>query len=851
MNNLQLTLAARYLAGRKLRTALTTLAIIFGVFLIFGMNTVLPTMIAALQANVQGAEGNVDFTITNASGEPFPADVSAKLQNLDGVRAVSPSLQRAINLPADFVDGNPVRPDTLTTLNLIGITPEVARAVRSYPVVSGRYLQDSDSASAVITQTLADAFSVKVGGIIRLPSANGVTELTVVGLLPGRMDSGNEAVLVNLPQAQKMTGETGKVNVIDVNVEAFAGKERRAEIQNEIEGALGEHYRVGILMAGDEMFASLQLGQIALSLFGVLALFMGGFIIFNTFRTVVTERRRDIGMLRALGATRRTILGIILAEGLLQGLVGSLLGLIVGYLMAVGVLKLAQVPMSAFVNIQLGSPVVSPGLIVLSVLLGVGVTVFAGLLPAFNASRVTPLEALRPSTADVDYKRNTGYGFIGGVVAIVLSVAAIFSGQAALIIPGGLLFLLGLVLVAPALVRPFANIFGRLIALVYVRQGIGGLAQSNLTRQPSRVAVTVSASMLGLAVIVAAGGLVTSMTGSLNEMIHNSLGSDYLFVPPSIGIWGSNVGASPAFADELRKVNGVDAVSTFRFATSSSDGQAVSLIGVEPGDFQKVSGLSFTEGNESAYKTIAGERAMIANGAFLVATGKKVGDTVELLTADGKAQYRIVATGMDLLNAKLTTAYISQANLLTDFGSTEDVFIQLNLKKGIDREAAGTQIKALAADYPQFKLISGADYYATIEAQLGAAFFGIYAMFLILAFPSLIAMLNTLTISVIERTREIGMIRAVGGTQKQIRAMIVAEALLLAAVGTAFGILGGLYLGYVFVTGIKVMFPMGYYFPLAGILAAIAIGLLFGVLAAIIPAKQAAGMNVVEALRYE
>jgi putative ABC transport system permease protein len=157
----------------------------------------------------------------------------------------------------------------------------------------------------------------------------------------------------------------------------------------------------------------------------------------------------------------------------------------------------------------------------------------------------------------------------------------------------------------------------------------------------------------------------------------------------------------------------------------------------------------------------------------------------------------------------------------------------------------------LAAAYPQFKVISGADYYKSIMEMMDAAFYGIYVIFAILAFPSLIAMLNTLTISVIERTREIGMIRAVGGTRKQIRALILAEALLLAAIGTAFGLLGGLYLGYVFVTAIGVMFPMGYYFPFSGILAAIALGLLFGALAALIPARQAARMNVVEALRYE
>jgi putative ABC transport system permease protein len=157
----------------------------------------------------------------------------------------------------------------------------------------------------------------------------------------------------------------------------------------------------------------------------------------------------------------------------------------------------------------------------------------------------------------------------------------------------------------------------------------------------------------------------------------------------------------------------------------------------------------------------------------------------------------------------------------------------------------------LAYDYPQFKLVSGVDYVGSMEAQATAAFSAVYILFAILAFPSLIAMLNTLTIGVLERTREIGMIRAVGGTRKQIRNMVVVEALLLAAIGTAFGILGGLYLGYVFVKGIEVIFPLGYFFPAAGILAAIAFGLLFGALAAVIPARQAARMDVVAALRYE
>jgi len=148
-------------------------------------------------------------------------------------------------------------------------------------------------------------------------------------------------------------------------------------------------------------------------------------------------------------------------------------------------------------------------------------------------------------------------------------------------------------------------------------------------------------------------------------------------------------------------------------------------------------------------------------------------------------------------------------------------------------------------------VISGADYYSSLVAQFGAAFSAIYILFAILAFPSLIAMLNTLTISVIERTREIGMIRAVGGTRKQIRNMVVVESLLLAAIGATFGIVGGTYLGYVLITAIEVVFPMGYSFPVGGIVAAIVIGLFFGVLAAIIPARQAARLEIIQALRYE
>jgi putative ABC transport system permease protein len=850
--NLQLTLAWRYLSGRKLRTFLTTLAIIFGVLVIFGMNIILPTMISALQANLQGMSGVVDYSVTLASGESFSPEIVQNVRGVDGVRAVSATLIRTVNLPAGFFGGENAQSAAVTVVNLVGLDPDAARSVRAYPVTEGgRFLNAADTASAVISQSLADKLGIGVGDEFPLPSAKGVVRLTVVGILPPRTTPGTEEVFVTLPQAQLMTNEAGRINTIDINVETGAGEARRAEIQKAIEAEIGPDFHVGTLMSGTDMFAALQLGQAVMGLFGILALFMGGFIIFNTFRTVVAERRRDIGMLRALGATRGTITGMILAEGLLQGIIGSALGLIFGYLLGAGLLIMVGPILGKFLNITLGAPVVSPGLIVICVLLGVSVTVLAGLLPARSASRVTPLEALRPSMAETGMIRKIGIGSIIGIAIIILTSLALLSGNESFIAPSGFLFLIGLVLVAPVLIRPITFVFGRFIGWIYARRGIGELAQGNLVRQPARTAVTVSATMLGLAVIVAAGGMVASLSVVMYDMMRKSLGSDYLLIPPSISVWNTNVGAGPEFADRLRGVEGVGDISTFRFAGTKINDTGVSLLGIDPVTFPRVSGLYFIQGDESAYRELAGGRAMIVNASFLTATGAKVGDSVDLLTSGGPVSYKIVAVATDLLNVKVTTAFISQANMAADFGKTEDVFLQLNLAPGADRTAVDPQIKAIAADYPQFSLISGRAYYETMMAQFEAAFSAMYVLFGLLAFPSFIAMLNTLAIGVIERTREIGMIRAVGATRGQIGAMVTAEALLLAAIGTLFGVVAGWYLGFTFISAMGTVFPLGYAFPATGIIVAVVFGLLFGVLAAVIPARQASRLDIIQALHYE
>jgi putative ABC transport system permease protein len=850
--NFQISLAWRYLAGRKLRTVLTTLAIVFGILLIFGMNSILPAFVHSFTANAMAMEGQVDVSITSKTNNAFPVDVLETVKNVNGVSVAAGTLERSISLPIDFFDNDPLVPDRITAVTLVGAVPDDIRSVNAFNIIEGRFLEAGDESAAVVADSLADAAGLEVGDTLRLPTTIGTVELTVIGITPQRLLPGNEEIFVTLAEAQKLFDMPGQINLIEANFDSIA-EERRTQIENEITTTLGSNYVIGVLQAGSEILQNIGVAQVILTFLGILGLMMGGFIIFNTFRTIVAERRHDIGMLRAVGASRKTITWMILIEGIIQGVIGTIVGILLGYAFAWGLLKGLSSLMRQFLNLQIPAPEVSPGLVIISILLGVGITLVAGWLPARAASRVTPLEALRPDVGSLSVKRMAGWGFWGGVVLIALALLALFSGNAGLLGLGSLFLVIGLIAVGPALVTPIARLFGGLASLVFARAGTAQLAESNLSRQPSRAAITASTTMISLAILVMAASILSSIALSFTRMLEESLGSDYLLVPPTVSLWGANIGAAPELADELRAIEGVEVVSTMRFAATQVNDIAVGLLGIDPHAYDQTSGLTFSQGeSENAFRELENGRTMIINGVLASTAGVKLGDTITVLTPSGEQTYKIVGVGSDFLNAKTTTGYISHANIASDFERTEDVFYQINLAPDADIAAVEADFKQAVAPYPQFKLIAGREYLEQNIGLFNAAFSGMYAMVVFLAIPSLIAMVNTLAIGVIERTREIGMLRAVGSTRKQIRTVILAEAIILSAIGTSFGLLAGLYMGRMAVSTFALLgFQADYIFPTQGVIIAVAAGLIFGALAAIIPARQAARMNVVAALRYE
>jgi putative ABC transport system permease protein len=840
------TLAWRYLWGRKLRTVLTTLSIIFGVMLLFGLNGMLPAMQEAFRHDLMSAANQVDLTISHATGGSFDQAVLATVGGAAGVERAGGVLMKDIVLP-DSLELPAASGASISALVVKGIDPEASAVVRPLKIISGRALQPGDTGAVVIGQHLAEATGLAPGSTLRLPAASGAQALSVVGVAEGGVSSGADEVYLPLPAAQALFELPGEINLIEAPLAAGSATD---QVRNAVLAQVGPGYRLGGMETGSELMAALELGGVVFTMFGLAALIMGGFIIMITFRTVVAERRRDIGMLRAVGASRRTILGLILTEGLVQGVIGTALGMVFGVIMVRAMLAALKPIIKDQWHLAIGQPSFSAPLFLLAIGCGIGITLVSSLLPARAASRISPLEALRPLAPESG--RTSRYRAVAGAVLLALALGGLVSGRPSLSALGALCFLSALIVAGPLLIRPVATVFGRLLTVVLAREG--HLAQENLTRQPQRASITVSAVTIGLAILVGLSGVLASVGKGAFSYIDTSLGADYLLLPEAMVLGGGNVGAGPELAEQLRAIPGIEAVATLRQSPARSGNTSLQVIGLDPATYPKVAGLSFSAGQpDAAFAALGGGRELIANGLLAAQLKLKPGDSVTLNTLHGPQSYRVAGIAVDYLNLKLVSAYISQENLARDFNSTGDLLVMANQRPGADAASVRAAVQAVTEQYPAFKLWSSAEWRHSQELAFATSTQSIYYVLMaVLTLPSLLALINTLSINVIERTREIGTLRAVGATRRQVGRLLVGESLLLASLGALLGVGAGIWLSYLLVAATNASgLSVNYVFPLGGVLVAGTAGVLFGLVGALLPARHAARLDIVRALQYE
>ncbi len=850
----ELPLAISYLKGRPIRTIMTILSIVIGVMMMFGLNGMAPALKDLFISSTQSMSlANIDLYVTRRDGGFYRQEMVAQVSAVQGVASSARMIVRSVALPVDHYftpDGR-----AINTIQVYGVDTAVTdeafniMTAGGRRLTAGRLLQPGDAGLvALISNQFAQGLGVGLGDTVRLPGAGGWLNFQVVGLLddPGLM-LGSQQVFMPLPAAQDLLNTPNRVNVILGRY--LEGSDARS-IDSAIQAAFGSGYELSPLEGGADIWAALmEFVNVIFSMFGLLSLAMAGLIMFNTFRTSVVERRRDIGMLRAVGARRANVMRAILYEGLTLAALGTLIGILLGFAFAWGV----KYGLSNVFQNLLGKPLSDPrfslGTYAVTILFGMGVPLVSVLMPARGASQVTPLEAMRPATISQEaaLKRSR---IIVGTVCLVLGLAGLFSGIFQWMALGMMFFLLALGLLGPQLITPITSTFSRMLTLVFGQEG--GIAASNIARQPRRASITTTSLMISLAILIGLGGMLASTYGGALRFLDKSFRSDYIMMA-SLVATNDTLGAGPELADSVKRIPGVADLTTLRqIDIKDANGVGVRLVGIDPPAYERVSGLTFVEGDESAFQGMVGGKTVIVNGRFASQFGTQLGDTLTLEGDHGPVQVQVSAIGLDYINIKLPTVYVEQTALTREYGVRNDVFLLVNAKPGADLEQLEKDLQATARAYPGFGIISRQELRAGQEEVAQGGAIGMNIMLSLLAAPSLLGLANALGINVIERTREIGMLRAVGAKRRQIRGMILAESLLLCLMGIALGVISGILLSYV-MTGVMEFagLHIPYDFPGVGVLTAIAAGLICGILAALIPARRASDLEIVAALAYE
>jgi putative ABC transport system permease protein len=595
--------------------------------------------------------------------------------------------------------------------------------------------------------------------------------------------------------------------------------------------------------AADEATAQITEGlafvNIFLLVFAGIALFVGTFIILNTFSMLVAQRSRELALLRALGATRSQIVRSLILEAAGVGLVGALLGLLVGVGVAYGLQGLfaaigAEIPTEGLVLL--------PRTIVVGLVIGVLVTVLAGLAPAIRASRIPPMAALRDDIALP--ARSLHVRAIVGSILLLLGLAAMTAGA---VIGGGsgsqfvglgvVAALVGAIVVSPAIAGPMVRVLG--FAFPRMFGTVGSLAVQNAERQPRRTAATASALMIGLALVSALTIFATSAKTSITQVIDSVVGADFLVSNQTQRPFGAEV------AEAVAAVPDVALVSPVKLVPSLIAGEPSALVGVDPATFGDVVTLTLASGS-LADLTSGG---LVVDSQTATDNGLTVGDAVAVQFASGSADYTV--TGVYEPAGRFSGYVVDSESVIAAGADPGDSVVYVKAAPDADADVVQAGITAALADNPTVQVLSQVEFREQITSSVDQV---LLVMVMLLSLAILIAVLgivNTLVLSVVERTREIGMLRAVGALRRQIRTMVVLEALVIAV----FGAVVGLVLGVWFAVALqRTLVDQGIAvldIPWLGIVAFLAVAGIVGVLAALWPAFRAGRLNVLEAISTE
>jgi putative ABC transport system permease protein len=697
----------------------------------------------------------------------------------------------------------------------------------------------------------ANKYGFKVGDAVTVSGRAPAKQYRVSGVasLEGRDNLGGARLVVfTLPEAQRITGHDG-YDTISIATGGNDPDEVKAALQRE----LGRDFEVQTGAEAAEQQAqdlSDALGFIrtALLVFAAVALLVGGFLIFNTFTVTVAQRTKELALLRVLGASRRQVLRSVLIETFVVGVAASVLGILLGIALAPGLAAL----LSGF-GIDLGTTgmVITPATIIIGFVVGVLATMISGFVPARRATRIEPVTAMRdavtPGIGHLRTRRIVGsLALMGaGLVALLYGLFGDIpqaSASASLLGLGAVLMMFGFAFLAPLLVRPLARVLGA----PFSRGLTGRLARENAIRQPQRTAVTAAALMVGLALVVLVTVFAAGIRGSIDKTIDDQV-SAALIVQNQDGF-------SPIpgpVAEQVSQVDGVDTVSPVRFAVGlvkGVDGNTAAT-GIDPGTVNSVLKLKWDHGSAETLGSLTDQQALV-DASWAESHDFSVGSTLQVTTPLGKqVSYEIAGTFKN--QAGLTSNLIvTQQSLERDWDAKNVAFVMASGEPGVDPDQLAQRANTALKVYPSADALS-IDQFKQKQADAVNSLLGlVFALLALSIIVALLGIVNTLALSIHERTRELGMLRAVGMSKGQVWKMVTTESAITAGIGAVLGIVLGL------VFSVIVSRPLadeGFVFvlPIVWLIVFFVFAGIAGVVAAIPPSLRASRVDVLRAVTTE
>ena len=709
-----------------------------------------------------------------------------------------------------------------------------------FELSSGRPPQADDE--VVIDKGSADSAGFVVGDSTTVLTQAGPQHVKIVGIAKfGDSDSpaGASYTMFTPAAAQAYLTHPGKIDAIKVVAESGVSEAQLVENISKVIPK-GTEVLTGAQITKEDQASikdDMSFFNVFLMVFAIIALFVGSFIIYNSFSILVAQRTKEMALMRAIGASRRQVTRSVLLEAGVVGLIASALGLAAGIGVAAGLKALLA---GIGIEIPAGGIVLTSKTVIASVVAGLGVSVASAVLPARRAAKVPPIAAMRDVAIDQSSRsrrRLVNGSIITGLGALAM-VAGLFGGAG--IAPVGLgavLVFIGVAVLGPVLARPISRVIGAPLPRL---KGVSGtLARQNAMRNPKRTSATAAALMIGVALV----GFITILASSTRASVAANLDKTFtgdLVVSSNVGGAG---GLSPLLADELSALPQLDAVTGLRMAPAEVDGSGTNLVSADPDAMQQISDFGLAAG--SLDDLHAGEIAVFKDIAD--DKGWTLGQQIPVRFAEtGTQQLTMVATYTE--GATIGDYFIGLEAYDANIADHFDRQVLMKLADGADFDEARAAVTAVAADYPQGDVQDRGEYREAQTKNLDMLLNLIYALLALAVFIALLGIANTLALSIFERTRELGLLRAVGMTRRQLRATVRYESVIIALLGTTLGLAIGTAFGWSIVKALKSQGLDTFAFPVSQLAVVTVIAALAGVAAAALPARRASRLNVLGAI---